>query len=68
MLIVVLTVTALPETLPPQRRRGGGLRVTAAAAREVSPDRLFVAATGEPADPSGFDVDVAGPGSEEVGS
>lgn len=43
--IGVLTAAALPETLPPSRRHRGGLRAIAAAAREVSRDRLFLGAT-----------------------
>jgi DHA1 family bicyclomycin/chloramphenicol resistance-like MFS transporter len=43
--IGVVTAAALPETLPPPRRHRGGLRATAAAAREVCADPLFLAAT-----------------------
>nr|WP_183321734.1 multidrug effflux MFS transporter [Flexivirga oryzae] len=46
LLIGWLTVMALPETLPPERRQGGALRGIAAAAREVGRDRLFRGATG----------------------
>ena len=43
--ILILVAVALPETLPPADRHRGGLRATGAAVREVSADRLFVAAT-----------------------
>jgi len=43
--ILALTAIALPETLPPERRHGGGLRATIAAGREVASDRLFLTAT-----------------------
>ena len=43
--IGVLTALVLPETLPPEQRHAGGLRVLGAAVREVTRDRLFVGAT-----------------------
>ena len=39
---LVSTLAVLPETLPPDRRRSGGIRDTAAVIRRVARDRMFM--------------------------
>jgi DHA1 family bicyclomycin/chloramphenicol resistance-like MFS transporter len=42
LLLVVVAVTALPETLPPARRRSGGVRATARSYASLLGDRVFL--------------------------
>ncbi len=44
-LLLVAVTASLAETLPPGRRRGGGLRATAAVFRQLAADRAFVGYT-----------------------
>jgi len=42
VVMAVAVLVAVPETLPPERRHGGGLRAFASAGREVLRNRRYV--------------------------